>query len=107
MVQVRYEIVVTNAFIWAYAIAVLAASFANRLAEALISKREAVVALAVIWHRTRAVGARWGAEGYTNTVRVPHVTVIANTNAGLVACSLNPARGLVTARSWETITNAR
>lgn len=82
MADVRYEIVVTNTTIRADAIAVLAAPFANRLAEALVPRRKTIVTVAAIRRRARAVGARLIAEGYAITVRVFRVTVIANANAG-------------------------
>lgn len=81
VVYVRYKIVVTNATIRADAIAVLTTPFANRLAQALVPRRETVVARAPIRRRARAIGACWDAERYAITVRVLCVTVIANANA--------------------------
>lgn len=90
IVDVRYEIIMTNAMIRANAITILAASFANRFAEAVIPRREAVVTLAAI-RCACAVGARLGAGGYATTVRALCVTVVANANAGCVARLVIPA----------------
>jgi len=100
-VDARYEIVVTNATIWADAVAVLTTPFANRLAEALVPRGKTIVARAAIRRRARAIGTSLGAEGYAITVRIFRVTVIANANAGYVACPIISARKRVAGRSGK------
>lgn len=95
VVDIWYEIVVTNAMIRADAVAVLAVPVADRLAEAVVLQCEAVVALATIRRRARAVEALWVAEGYAKAVRVPRVASIANANAGFVARPVTSARRLI------------
>lgn len=107
VVQIRYEIIVTNATIRADAVAVLAAPFANRLAEAVVPRREAVVARAAIRRRARAIGASLVAEGYANTVRVLRVTIVASANAGFLARPVIPAGERVAGRFGALYTNVR
>lgn len=106
MADVRYEIIVTNTMIRADAVTVVAAPFANRLAETHVPWREAVVALAAIRCCAYAVGACLGAEGYATTVRVLRVTFVANANAGCVTRLVIPARDRVAGRFEALCTHA-
>jgi len=92
MVSIRYETIVTNALIRADAVAILAAPFANRVAELVVPQRETVVTRTAMRCRARAVGTFEGTEGYANIVRVPQVTIVANANTEFVAPLVISAR---------------
>lgn len=67
---IRHKIVATNAMIRADAIAILTASFADRLAEAFVPQGETRVTRATIRRCTRAVGTFLNTMGYAVTVIV-------------------------------------